>query len=121
MDVISRIRYRLRHGLMTKSLLGRLRKVGIGIRPYILYREWLPDAAEWTDRGARSPGAHALIAMIAAAAHVLAGDTQRAQYWAGEARKINPALTRTEFFGAFPMRSPALHRALNTALKSLGF
>ncbi|KAA1192889.1 transcriptional regulator [Pseudohalioglobus sediminis] len=79
------------------------------------------EAAEWTDRGARSPGAHALIAMIAAAAHVLAGDTQRAQYWAGEARKINPALTRTEFFGAFPMRSPALHRALNTALQSLGF
>jgi len=79
------------------------------------------EAAQWADRGARSPGAHALIAMIAAAAQLLAGDGQRARYWAEEARKINPVLTRTEFFDAFPMRSPAMRRALDGALKSLGF
>ena len=35
-------------------------------------------AAEWADRAASSPGAHVLIAMIATAAHALAGNDGRA-------------------------------------------
>src|SRR5690606_36999151 len=56
------------------------------------------DGAAWVERGARSPGAHVLIAMIAAAAHTLAGDDARAEAWAADVRRRNPALTREDFF-----------------------
>ncbi len=79
------------------------------------------DAADWAERGARAPGAHALISMIAAAAHTLSGNTARARHWAEDAKERNPALTRSEFFGAFPMRSPDMHKRVDSALKSLGF
>ncbi len=45
------------------------------------------QAAHWAERGARSPGAHVLIAMIAAAAHTLAGDAARAAFWAANVRE----------------------------------
>ena len=79
------------------------------------------EGADWTDRGARAPGAHALISMIAAAAQTLAGNADRAKHWADDARARNPALTRKEFFGAFPMRSAEMHKRVDSALKSLGF
>ncbi len=47
-------------------------------------------AAQWAERAARSPGAHVLIAMIAAAAHALAGDSARAASWAANVRERNP-------------------------------
>ena len=76
--------------------------------------------AEWAERGARAPGAHALIAMIAAAAQALAGDTERARHWAAEVRSRNPALTRHEFFDAFPMASASMRKRITTALESVG-
>ena len=77
--------------------------------------------AEWAERGARAPGAHALIAMIAAAAQALAGNGDKARRWAAEVRSRNPALTRNDFFGAFPMRSEAMRTRVTAALESLGF
>ena len=79
------------------------------------------EAADWADRGARSPGAHALIAMIAAGAHALAGNTQRATHWADDVRSRNPALTQADFFGAFPFRSQEMRSRLVKALASVGF
>lgn len=79
------------------------------------------EAAEWNDRAARSPGAHVLIAMIAAAAHFLAGDEQKALKWAREVRERNPGLSRQEFFGAFPLRSDAMRTKASGALEKLGF
>jgi TolB-like protein len=78
-------------------------------------------AADWAERGARSPGAHVLIAMIAAAAHGLNGDDARAARWAANVRERNPALGRADFFRAFPMRPDELRGRLAQALASLGF
>ncbi len=77
--------------------------------------------AEWAERGARAPGAHALIAMIAAAAQAIAGNDENARRWAAEVRSRNPALTRDDFFGAFPMKSESLRKRVTAALKGLGF
>ena len=79
------------------------------------------EAAEWAERAARSPGAHVLIAMIASAAHLLAGGTERATYWAANVRERNPALGREDFFGAFPIKPPTMRSRLGDALARLGF
>lgn len=79
------------------------------------------EAAEWAERAARSPGAHVLIAMIAAAAQALAGDTGRAEAWAANVRERSPLLALEDFFRAFPMKSPVMRRRVSTALAGLGF
>jgi TolB-like protein/Tfp pilus assembly protein PilF len=63
------------------------------------------EAARWADRAAHAPGAHVLIAMIAVAAHGLAGDAARARAWADNVRARQPGLGIDDFFRAFPMRS----------------
>lgn len=78
------------------------------------------EGAEWADRGARLPGAHPLIAMIAAAANALAGDMGRARHWVSDALARNPALTQAEFFGAFPIRDEDMRQRLAKALASVG-
>jgi TolB-like protein len=77
--------------------------------------------AEWAERGARAPGAHALIAMIAAAAQALADNDEHAQRWAAEVRNRHPMLTRADFFGAFPMKAESMRKRVTAALESLGF
>jgi TolB-like protein len=79
------------------------------------------EAAYWAERAARSPGAHVLIAMIAAAAQSLKGDTARAEWWAANVRERNPALLRDDFFRAFPMRSESTRLRVLDALRHLGF
>ncbi len=79
------------------------------------------EAANWADRAARSPGAHVLIAMIAVAAHALAGDEGRAAEWAERVRTRNAALTRDDFFGAFPMRSAEMKARVSDGLARFGF
>ena len=79
------------------------------------------EAALWAERGARSPGAHVLIAMIAAAAHALAGDDERAAFWAANVHERNAALTRDDFFRAFPMQSEPVRTRLLEALTRIGF
>lgn len=79
------------------------------------------EAAQWSDRGARAPGAHPLIAMIAAAAQALGGDAARAAFWAANARARNASLTAADFFRAFPMQSDAMRGRVAKALAGLGF
>jgi TolB-like protein/Tfp pilus assembly protein PilF len=79
------------------------------------------EAARWAERAARSPGAHVLIAAIATAAHALAGDAARARDWAADVRNRNPALTRADFFAAFPMRDERGRARISKALERLGF
>jgi TolB-like protein len=79
------------------------------------------EAAEWAERAARSPGAHVLIAMIAVAAHGLAGNEVRAASWGANVRSRNPALTRFDFFRAFPMKLEATKASVSNALKRFGF
>ncbi len=79
------------------------------------------DAADWAERAARSPGAHVLIALIAVAAHALVGDEIRAASWAANVRSRNPALTRADFFRAFPMMSEATKARVSNALTRFRF
>ena len=79
------------------------------------------EAADWAERAARSPGAHVLIALIAAAAHALGGDEVRAASWAANVRARSPALTRSDFFRAFPMKSDATRSRVSNALARVGF
>lgn len=78
-------------------------------------------AAEWAERGARSPGAHVLIAMVAAAAHALRGDAARAAFWAANVRQRSPELTCAHFFRAFPINAEPMRGRLERALRPLGF
>jgi DNA-binding winged helix-turn-helix (wHTH) protein len=79
------------------------------------------EAAHWADRAARSPGAHVLIAMIAAAAHALTLDSARAAHWTSNVRERNSSLTRADFSRAFPMQSDAMRFRVLQALAQLGF
>ena len=79
------------------------------------------EAVDWAERGARAPGAHVLIAMIAAAAQSLAGNAERAQWWAANVRERNGALGCEDFFRAFPMTSHPTRERVGRALQALGF
>ena len=79
------------------------------------------QAAHWIEQGARSPGAHVLIAMVAVAAHSLLGDEARAASWAANVRTRNPALGRADFFRAFPMQGVETRARVSDALARFGF
>ena len=79
------------------------------------------EAVLWAERAARSPTAHVLIAMIAAAAQALVGDQPRAALWAENVRSRDPSLTRVDFFRSFPMKSEAMKTRVSSALARLGF
>ncbi len=79
------------------------------------------EAAHWAERGARAPGAHVLIALIAAAAQLLGGNSERAAWWAANVRERNSTLGREDFFRAFPMKSESTRARVMRALTQLGF
>ncbi|HET9159384.1 MAG TPA: hypothetical protein VFN88_02135, partial [Caulobacteraceae bacterium] len=77
------------------------------------------SAAQWGERAARSPGAHALIDLIAAVGHSLNGDDDRASFWAASARRRDPDISADHFFYAFPMRQPDARQRIAGALARL--
>src|SRR5690606_9946621 len=79
------------------------------------------EAAEWAERAARMPNAHALIAMIAVAAQALACDDRRAQAWTKDVRDRHPALRREDFFRAFPVKAAAMRERVSAALEKFEF
>ena len=79
------------------------------------------EAANWAERAAHSPGAHVLIAMIAAVAQLLAGNADRAAVWAANVRDRNPSLAREDFFAAFPVQPELMRSRISAALTQLGF
>jgi TolB-like protein len=107
---------------MRLSPLDPLHYAMLGARglSHILVGEYA-EAVAWTDRAARAPGAHVLIAMIAAVAQLLADDAPRAMAWAENVRERNPQLTSNDFFAAFPLKDEAMHKRVAAALKTLGF
>jgi TolB-like protein len=80
-----------------------------------------PEAADWAERSARSPGAHVLIAMIAAGIQAMHGNRPRAETWAANVKERNPTLTRKGFFHAFPIQHTPTRERFDEALKQLGF
>ncbi|HEU5468322.1 MAG TPA: winged helix-turn-helix domain-containing protein, partial [Steroidobacteraceae bacterium] len=94
----------------------------LGTRAFThLVRDEDGEAAGWADRAARAPGAHVLIAMIATAAHELAGNARTSAAWAANVRERNPALTRDDFFRSFPMKPAAARARVSGALERRGF
>lgn len=81
----------------------------------------LNEAARWADRAAATPGAHHLIAMIAAAANGLCGREAQAQRWSAEARRRRPDATVAQFLAAFPIRDAAAYGRIHVELMRLGF
>jgi hypothetical protein len=51
----------------------------------------------------------------------LVGDEIRAASWAADVRSRNPALTRSDFFRAFPMMSEAIKARVSNALTRFRF
>jgi tetratricopeptide (TPR) repeat protein len=78
-------------------------------------------AARWGDRAAATPGAHHLIAMIAAVANGLDGRDQPALRWCQEARRRKPDCTTAQFLKAFPFRNEAMRTQVEAELNRLGF
>jgi DNA-binding winged helix-turn-helix (wHTH) protein/tetratricopeptide (TPR) repeat protein len=81
----------------------------------------LSRAARWGDRAAATPGAHHLIAMIAAVANGLDGRDQLALRWCQEARRRKPDCTTAQFLKAFPFRNDAMRAQIEAELNRLGF
>ena len=79
------------------------------------------QAAAWAERAANAPGAHPLIAMVAAAAHGLNGDDARARVWAAAVRDRASYLNRADFLRAFPFRDAATRERVAVILHRLGF
>jgi hypothetical protein len=79
------------------------------------------EAAETADRAANSPGAHALIEVIAVVGHGLNDDDKRATAWARSARARAPDLSRAEFFRGFPFRDRVTHATIAETLERFGF
>ena len=78
-------------------------------------------AAEFGESAARSPGAHVLLAMIAALGHLLAGDPVAAKRWARNARQRRADLSAADFLQAFPFTDRALRRRVCAAFAQLHF
>ncbi|ACK50383.1 transcriptional regulator domain protein [Methylocella silvestris BL2] len=79
------------------------------------------EAAEWAERAARSPGAHALIEMIAVLAHGLNGNDARAKAWARSARARVCDLNKAAFLRAFPFRDQLMLKRVSDELERFGF
>ncbi len=84
-------------------------------------REDTAQAADWAERAANSPGAHALIEMIAAVAHGLNGNDVRSKAWAESARARAGHLRKADFLRAFPFRDIPTRERVTGMLGSLGF
>ena len=76
-------------------------------------------AAAWAERAAHAPGAHALIAVIAAACHALDGDAARAAAWLADAQRRAP-VSRAIFFRSFPLVDTPARRRIDDALVATG-
>jgi len=85
-----------------------------------LIRGEYADAVSWADRAAREPGAHALIAVIAAACSAAASDQARGEAWISVARAQNPGLSRERFFRSFPFGDPVARQHIFDALGNVG-
>ncbi|MCR8723488.1 winged helix-turn-helix domain-containing protein [Frigidibacter sp. ROC022] len=81
----------------------------------------LEQACHWLDIGARQPGAHYLVSIVAAAINKIAGNHDQARYWADRTRQLRPDASIQQFFVAYPLRDQRIRKEVQTALQDLGF
>lgn len=77
-------------------------------------------AAEWAERAVRSPNAHVQIQAIAAFAHEMCGDRDKAARYVEQFRRNVPGYDRHVFLRYFPFRDAAARRDIEAALARLG-
>ena len=75
----------------------------------------------WAERAARTPGAHAMISLVAAIAAALAGNGLVARHWATHARRHSPSISRSAFLKSFPIRNLRFQRRVTDCLTQLNF
>ncbi|HVL20610.1 MAG TPA: winged helix-turn-helix domain-containing protein [Amaricoccus sp.] len=78
-------------------------------------------AARYAEAAARTPRAHVVIAMIAAASNALAGDERAARRWTATARQASPTADCAYFLEALPAADPETRRRLTEGLRRSGF
>jgi TolB-like protein len=94
----------------------------LGVRALSHLAQGEPDqAVDWAERAANSPGAHALIEMIAVVAHGLNANEARARSWAQSAHARAQHLNSDDFLRAFPFRDPSMRVRIGETLKRFGF
>ncbi|MBT8066893.1 MAG: winged helix-turn-helix domain-containing protein [Gammaproteobacteria bacterium] len=107
---------------MRLSPLDPLHYAMLGARGFThIAREEYAEAVNWTERAARSPGAHVFMAVLAAAAQALAGDTTRAASWATDVRERMPHVSSADFFRGYPVTAEPMRTRIAAALQELGF
>ncbi len=107
---------------MRLSPLDPLYYAMLGARGFThIARNEYSEAVEWTDRAAQAPGAHVFMAVLAAAAQQLAGNTLRAQAWAAEVRQRGPQIKSSDFFRGYPITAEPMRTRVAAALRQLGF
>ncbi len=79
------------------------------------------EAAVWTERAARSPGAHVFMAVLAAVAQSLAGNSARAAALAADVRERGPYIRSADFFRGYPVQAEPMRSNIADALRRLGF
>ena len=74
------------------------------------------EAAFWIDEAARTPGANAVVQLVAAVAHAMNGEAAVAADWVKRARTRNPGVSVDRFFSAIPFAEAGLRQRLASAL-----
>ncbi|MGI9514805.1 MAG: winged helix-turn-helix domain-containing tetratricopeptide repeat protein [Anderseniella sp.] len=77
-------------------------------------------AVDWAERATKAPNAHIHIHTIAALAHQLAGNTERAMAGAARIRRSNPTYCQADFFKAFQFTKEDTRARAKAALAKLG-
>jgi TolB-like protein len=81
-----------------------------------LLEDRVAEALPWIEDAARTPGANAIVHLVAAATHEMSGDKIAAAGWVSRARLRNPDLSLAGFFQALPFANAALRARLAAAL-----
>ncbi|MEZ6002238.1 winged helix-turn-helix domain-containing tetratricopeptide repeat protein [Hyphomonas sp.] len=81
----------------------------------------MEEAVKYAEKGARTPGAHYLIAAFAAAINEAAGNRTQALYWTEETKRRRSDASIEAFFTAFPYEKQATRHLMREALLALGF
>ena len=93
-----------------------------GVRALSLVTEGnFEQAAEWSEKAVRSPGAHYLITMVAVIAHSLVGDDEKASFWADIVRRRKSDACADQFFQSFPFTDLDTRNRVSKALDRFGF
>ena len=77
-------------------------------------------AIPWIEEAARTPGAHPVVGLVAAATHALSGDMVSASRWIKRVADRNPHVSRDYFFRSIPFADQTLRQRVSGALGKCG-